>query len=208
MVVWKPRQATIIKQMGCITSTARPIYVSDEWHRGRSMIRAIDVAMQLPLASVYPVDDSTYNPSDRRRMARNRIDCPACSLVLLRPATVFRCPCGQMLTHSLTRREMVIMIDQIVDGLLSQQSLQKKTNMLPSHVFHVSSTATENITCTVCMTEFIEGDMLLTMPCIHMFHKKCVDPWLRNHDNCPMCKTTINDGLNNMTQLINDHKST
>ncbi|KAF6776670.1 hypothetical protein AHF37_03618 [Paragonimus kellicotti] len=32
--------------------------------------------------------------------------------------------------------------------------------------------------CAVCLEEFALGDILLTLPCFHTFHKKCSESWL------------------------------
>mmetsp|Transcript_2738 Transcript_2738/g.4181 ORF Transcript_2738/g.4181 Transcript_2738/m.4181 type:complete len:339 (-) Transcript_2738:405-1421(-) len=51
--------------------------------------------------------------------------------------------------------------------------------------------ATENNTCTVCMDDFKSGDTLRTLPCLHRYHKECIDPWLTRNRTCPICKTQV-----------------
>jgi hypothetical protein len=43
----------------------------------------------------------------------------------------------------------------------------------------------------VCLEEYEEGEELRTLPCLHSFHKSCIDKWLGGKKQCPMCKTPI-----------------
>ncbi|KAF6163582.1 hypothetical protein GIB67_022147 [Kingdonia uniflora] len=44
--------------------------------------------------------------------------------------------------------------------------------------------------CTVCLSEFVEGEVLRTLPeCVHSFHVPCIDMWLNSHTSCPLCRT-------------------
>ncbi|KAK0415757.1 hypothetical protein QR680_012102 [Steinernema hermaphroditum] len=45
--------------------------------------------------------------------------------------------------------------------------------------------------CPVCIDPYNVGDVIRTLPCRHIFHKTCVDPWLLEHRTCPMCKQDI-----------------
>ncbi|KAF8567067.1 hypothetical protein P879_04919 [Paragonimus westermani] len=45
--------------------------------------------------------------------------------------------------------------------------------------------------CAVCLEEFALGDVLLTLPCFHTFHKKCTESWLAIHPDCPICRTNL-----------------
>ncbi|XP_021725418.1 RING-H2 finger protein ATL52-like [Chenopodium quinoa] len=46
--------------------------------------------------------------------------------------------------------------------------------------------------CSVCLTEFEEGDDLRLLPkCSHAFHVSCIDTWLRSHKNCPLCRAPV-----------------
>ncbi|PIA54274.1 hypothetical protein AQUCO_00900668v1 [Aquilegia coerulea] len=45
--------------------------------------------------------------------------------------------------------------------------------------------------CSICLSNYEDVDMLRVLPeCKHMFHLKCVDPWLRLHSTCPVCRKT------------------
>ena len=51
--------------------------------------------------------------------------------------------------------------------------------------------------CVICMEEFVIKDELKTLPCFHIYHKNCINEWLRNNMNCVICKTEIGNGNNN-----------
>ncbi|KAK6944131.1 Zinc finger, RING-type [Dillenia turbinata] len=52
----------------------------------------------------------------------------------------------------------------------------------------VDSTAT---CCSICLADYKNSDLLRLLPdCGHLFHLKCVDPWLRLHPTCPVCRTS------------------
>ena len=43
----------------------------------------------------------------------------------------------------------------------------------------------------MCLAEFgdaEESDVLLRMPCKHLFHEKCILAWLNNANSCPLCR--------------------
>ncbi|XP_074866283.1 E3 ubiquitin-protein ligase RNF130 isoform X2 [Carettochelys insculpta] len=45
--------------------------------------------------------------------------------------------------------------------------------------------------CAVCIECYKQNDIVRILPCKHVFHKACVDPWLSEHCTCPMCKLNI-----------------
>lgn len=46
--------------------------------------------------------------------------------------------------------------------------------------------------CAVCLSEFKEEEKLRVIPnCSHVFHIDCIDVWLQNNTNCPLCRSSI-----------------
>ncbi|KAJ7950350.1 RING-H2 finger protein ATL33 [Quillaja saponaria] len=48
------------------------------------------------------------------------------------------------------------------------------------------------IECPVCLSVFADGEEVRQLSgCKHSFHTSCIDLWLSNHSNCPVCRATI-----------------
>jgi len=45
--------------------------------------------------------------------------------------------------------------------------------------------------CPICLDNIAPGDTLMTMPCLHKFHSKCLAKWLSIRAVCPMCKYNL-----------------
>ena len=61
--------------------------------------------------------------------------------------------------------------------LYSQAKLQKGDSIASS--------------CSICLGDYKDTEMLRMLPdCAHIFHLKCVDPWLRMHPSCPICRNS------------------
>ncbi|KAL3838146.1 hypothetical protein ACJIZ3_022737 [Penstemon smallii] len=43
--------------------------------------------------------------------------------------------------------------------------------------------------CSICLADYKDTDLLRLLPdCGHIFHLKCIDPWLMLHSTCPICR--------------------
>jgi hypothetical protein len=42
--------------------------------------------------------------------------------------------------------------------------------------------------CSVCLEAYRVADEVRTIPCFHTFHTRCIDPWLAERAECPICK--------------------
>ncbi|XP_077167551.1 E3 ubiquitin-protein ligase RNF43 [Paroedura picta] len=56
-----------------------------------------------------------------------------------------------------------------------------------------ASTCSSAPVCAICLEEFSEGQELRIITCFHEFHRWCVDPWLQQHQTCPLCMFNIID---------------
>jgi len=46
--------------------------------------------------------------------------------------------------------------------------------------------------CAVCLETYVAGDALRRLPCLHAYHKDCVDQWFARSVECPVCKHDVN----------------
>ena len=49
------------------------------------------------------------------------------------------------------------------------------------------------LACAICTDDFVPNDLVRVLPCnsTHIFHKDCIDPWLRKSGKCPLCVQSI-----------------
>lgn len=45
--------------------------------------------------------------------------------------------------------------------------------------------------CAVCLASFDADKLHRILPCRHAFDAACIDPWLQEHMNCPMCRAPL-----------------
>lgn len=48
-----------------------------------------------------------------------------------------------------------------------------------------------DLNCTICLSDYREGDKIKSLPCQHHFHLGCIDEWFKVDDICPLCKKPI-----------------
>ncbi|KAK7283053.1 hypothetical protein RIF29_12295 [Crotalaria pallida] len=49
----------------------------------------------------------------------------------------------------------------------------------------------EDAVCCICLAKYENNDELRELPCSHLFHKDCVDKWLKINASCPLCKSEV-----------------
>ncbi|KAL4624730.1 hypothetical protein GN956_G17595 [Arapaima gigas] len=45
--------------------------------------------------------------------------------------------------------------------------------------------------CSVCISEYAQGNKLRRLPCAHEFHIHCIDRWLSENSTCPICRQPV-----------------
>merc|ERR1712154_74423 len=77
----------------------------------------------------------------------------------------------------------------------SWQRLPVRT--LKENDIKILSKSEEKRACSICMADFIEGDVTRQLPCFHEFHRECVDKWFLqqnekgNDASCPLDRKKI-----------------
>lgn len=51
----------------------------------------------------------------------------------------------------------------------------------------LKSLSAEKRECLICMCEYAHGEELRFLPCMHIYHRECVDQWLMKALRCPEC---------------------
>ncbi|WZY74663.1 probable E3 ubiquitin-protein ligase RHG1A [Brassica napus] len=84
-----------------------------------------------------------------------------------------------------------------VSTALSEEALSK--SLLKSIYQETDETGStslnkdDDIKCSICQEEYVDGDEVGTMSCEHMYHVSCVQQWLRMKSWCPICKTSAEE---------------
>eukprot|EP00668_Euglena_longa_P045214 GGOE01060849.1.p1 GENE.GGOE01060849.1~~GGOE01060849.1.p1 ORF type:complete len:290 (+),score=63.92 GGOE01060849.1:898-1767(+) len=94
-------------------------------------------------------------------------------------------------TDDATYEQLLRLEEQL--GIVSRGASVEQIDALPTTVAQSrhSAAAEAPHTCAVCLEEFDTGQSLRTLPCLHQFHRECVDRWLGMNRCCPVCKTDI-----------------
>ncbi|XP_060105061.1 RING finger protein 215 [Heteronotia binoei] len=76
-----------------------------------------------------------------------------------------------------------------------KQHIARRLSALKTRRYHPGklprSWAHEIDSCAICLDKFHKNQCLRVLPCLHEFHRDCVDPWLLLQQTCPLCKHNI-----------------
>ncbi|CAN4089651.1 unnamed protein product [Withania somnifera] len=84
-----------------------------------------------------------------------------------------------------------VVVDMDMVGL-DEETLSNFPKILYSEAYkNIHKDSSTNACCSICLADYKNSDILRLLPdCDHLFHLKCVDPWLRLHPTCPLCRTS------------------
>jgi hypothetical protein len=85
-------------------------------------------------------------------------------------------------------------LDDLMNSFLSTPRQppvsQRKLAEIPKIDITAELTTTQ---CSICFDEFILAEPdVRKLPCSHLFHEKCIFPWLRTSGTCPVCRACLN----------------
>ncbi|CAM6067644.1 unnamed protein product [Sphagnum tenellum] len=83
--------------------------------------------------------------------------------------------------------EMLLALD--TDNDAHRGASQESIGLLP--VTTIAPTDVCDESCSICLEVPAAGDVVRRLPCMHAFHKQCIDKWLHRQAVCPVCKAHI-----------------
>ena len=60
----------------------------------------------------------------------------------------------------------------------------------------ITSVLGEKAMCLICCENYKDGDLIVQLPCKHIFCKNCLFTWLKNNKTCPCCRDHVMPHLN------------
>lgn len=115
--------------------------------------------------------------------------------------------------HFIQRRQRTLLSRRVARGEVDLEALgikrlnvpQDLLDKMPQYLYtskaefvpEAAKVATREVpftqpTCPICLDDFVHGETTVReLPCNHIFHPECIDPFLRDNSSlCPMCKTS------------------
>ena len=89
----------------------------------------------------------------------------------------------------MTYEQMMELAEQL--GAVSQGVSAEVIDTFPTWTYRARDANDEAPCCSVCLCDAEDGDTLRTLPCMHTYHKDCIDKWLGEHRTCPVCKHDV-----------------
>ncbi|CAG8507298.1 7298_t:CDS:2 [Paraglomus occultum] len=81
-----------------------------------------------------------------------------------------------------------------------------KLKTCPFNEKSLADESLQNQTCVICLEDFEGKDMIRELPCGHIYHVQCIDPWLLQTSTvCPTCKHDCSESTAEpATNSVND----
>jgi len=95
------------------------------------------------------------------------------------------------------RQERLARLDEMLDQIALGMGSSAGGASLPSEADIDANTTTftwtgpEDATCTICIEDLAPGAEVRRLRCGHVYHRECVDAWLRRSRSCCLCKQAI-----------------
>uniref|UniRef100_A0A915DYJ5 RING-type E3 ubiquitin transferase n=1 Tax=Ditylenchus dipsaci TaxID=166011 RepID=A0A915DYJ5_9BILA len=83
-------------------------------------------------------------------------------------------------------------------NLLNNAETEEPAHIKPEDIMRLPMTEVskeqvdDETQCVTCMNTLSLREKVAILDCSHIFHKNCIEPWLRQHDTCPICREVVN----------------
>ncbi|XP_043943601.1 uncharacterized protein LOC122815299 isoform X2 [Protopterus annectens] len=87
--------------------------------------------------------------------------------------------------------EALLAFEELQGPVVGKKRLSREEiNRLPTKVFDPDYCAGKT-QCHICFCDYSVGENLRILPCLHDYHTKCIDRWLKESSSCPVCRVDI-----------------
>ena len=45
--------------------------------------------------------------------------------------------------------------------------------------------------CSICLENYNKDNIINVLKCGHKYHKDCIDDWINDNNNCPLCRLSL-----------------
>ena len=88
--------------------------------------------------------------------------------------------------HQRRRNEDGVLEPEVGTKKMSMKEIEKLGIEIYDKTKHYSTAK-----CMICLEGFEDKCELRRLDCLHIFHKDCIDNWLKEHGNCPIDKFLV-----------------
>ncbi|KAF8005642.1 hypothetical protein BT93_K0046 [Corymbia citriodora subsp. variegata] len=91
------------------------------------------------------------------------------------------------------RPETILEVEGEQEDTASRRNGPKKPKHPKLAELHKGDSGSDSTrsSCSICLGDYKDSDVLRRLPdCHHVFHRNCVDPWLKMHPTCPVCRSS------------------
>ena len=82
---------------------------------------------------------------------------------------------------------LIIQLFIILIIIINRNKIEKKRTI--NFIELIQSDIDNFQSCAICLDEDITS--IVKLKCGHLYHKKCIYPWLENNNNCPTCRELV-----------------
>ncbi|KRX00573.1 hypothetical protein PPERSA_12792 [Pseudocohnilembus persalinus] len=78
---------------------------------------------------------------------------------------------------------------KLLKVMITQVSIEKYMPFMPySEILENVPELSDQTECIVCLLNFSPEEQCRLTVCFHIFHKQCLDTWVKKNGNCPFCR--------------------
>ena len=89
---------------------------------------------------------------------------------------------------------MLVALLELLNGQRDHPVSKELLSDLPEiPIQNVNKLESDKKRCNICFEDYNNGDYVLVLPCLHIYHTNCIKEWFNSNNTCPLCKSEITE---------------